>query len=212
VSGAQTMLAPREAREDRMNRKLLVALVPPLAVAAFAAMAVAAQAAPHWYLGGNILVTNKTVKTRGALSFSNLIPGTTIAVTCKVKDVEILENPASGGPGVDVMKAFKVSACGPNPCPVSSAGTQGALKVTALKLPWATKLIEVPPIADEIAGIDLVFSCKGTGVLVTLSGTLFPWVNPGFLEFNSPATGTLGGVNVNGIDSFSPPGINAKNP
>jgi hypothetical protein len=86
------------------------------------------------------------------------------------------------------------------------------LKVTALKLPWATKLVEVPPIADEIAGIELVFSCKGTGVLVTLSGTLFPRVNPGFLEFNSPTTGTLGGTNVNGNDNFSPSGINAKNP
>jgi hypothetical protein len=175
-------------------------------------MAVAAQAEPHWYLNSNILVNQKTVKTAGALSFSNIIPGTPIVVTCKVRDVEILENPTGGGPGVDKMKAFKLSGCGPNPCPVSSAGTQGKLKVTALKLPWATKLVEVPPIADEIAGIELVFSCKGTGVLVTLSGTLFPRVNPGFLEFNSPSTGTLGGANVNGNDNFSPPGINAKNP
>ncbi|HWX87718.1 MAG TPA: hypothetical protein VNX67_06065 [Solirubrobacteraceae bacterium] len=195
-----------------MNRKLLAGLAPLLAIAAFAVMAVAAQAAPHWYLNSNILVKKKAVKTAGALSFGNIIPGTTIVVTCKVKDVELLENPASGGPGVDLMRAFKLSGCGPNPCPVSSAGTQGALKVTALKLPWATKLVEVPPIADEIAGIELVFSCKGTGVLVTLSGTLFPRVNPGFLEFNSPATGTLGGATVNGIDNFSPSGINAKNP
>jgi hypothetical protein len=195
-----------------MNRKLLVGLVPVLATGVAAVMAVAAQAEPHWYLNSNILVGQKTVKTRGALSFSKLIPGTTIVVTCKVRDVEVLENPASGGAGMDVMKVFKVTGCGPNPCPVSSAGTQGALKVTALKLPWATKLVEVPPIADEIAGMELVFSCKGTGVLVTLSGTLFPWVNPGFLEFNSPATGTLGGVNVNGIDSFIPSSVNAKNP
>jgi hypothetical protein len=147
-----------------MNRKLLVGLAPLLGIAAFAVMAVAAQAAPHWYLNGNLLVKNKVVKTAGALSFSNIIPGTTIVVTCKVKDVEVLENPAAGGPGVDVMKAFKLSGCGPNPCPVSSAGTQGALKVTALKLPWATKLVEVPPIADEIAGIELVFSLGGANV------------------------------------------------
>jgi hypothetical protein len=195
-----------------MNRKHLVGLVSLLAVAVFAVTAVAAQAEPHWYLNSNILVGKKTVKTRGALSFSNLIPGSTIVVTCKVKDVEVLENPASGGAGVDLMKVFKVTGCGPNPCPVSSAGTQGALKVTSLGLPWATKLVEVPPIADEIAGMKLVFSCKGTGVLVTLSGTLFPRVNPGFLEFNSPSTGTLGGVNVNGNDSFIPFGVSAKNP
>jgi hypothetical protein len=195
-----------------MNRKLRLGLAPVLAMAATAVMAVAAQAEPHWYINSNILVGQKIVKTRGALTFSKLIPGTTITVTCKVRDVEVIENPASGGAGVDLMKAFKVTACGPNPCPVNSAGTQGALKVTALKLPWATELIEVPPIADEIAGMELVFSCKGTGVLVTVAGTLFPWVNPGFLEFNSPATGTLGGVYVNGTDSFIPSAVNAQNP
>jgi hypothetical protein len=193
-----------------MNRKLISSLVALVAVAAIVVTPAIAQATePHWYFEGNPLVKPKTVKTKGALSFA--IPGTTIEVRCLVKDVEVLENPTAGGAGVDLMTTFKLSSCGPNPCPVSSSGVQGALKVTAPNLPWATKLVEVPPIADEISGMELVFSCKKTGVLFTVTGTLFPWVNPGFLEFTS-ATGTLSGMTVNGNDNFVPPGVAAKNP
>src|SRR3984893_12872249 len=195
-----------------MNKKLLASLAPLLVIMALAVMPAAAQAEPHWYLSGNILAEGKkmTVKTNGKLVFS--IPGTTIRVSWTVTDAEVLLNPKGGGAGVDLMKMFKLSGCGPNPCPVSSSGTQGALSVKALKLPWATKLVEVPPIADEITGMELKFSCKKTGTLFIVSGTLSPWVNLGYLEFNSPVTGTLGGMNVNGIDNFSPPGIAAKNP
>jgi len=195
-----------------MYRRCLVSVAPLLAVLALAVAPAGAQAEPHWYLGSSPLKPGKkmTVKTEGALLFS--LPGTTIQVRCVVKDVEVLLNPIGGGAGTDVMKVFKLSSCGPNPCPVNSSGVQGALKVTALKLPWATKLVEVPPIADEISGIELVFSCKGSGVLVTVSGTLSPWVNPGgFLEFTT-ATGTLSGMSVTGIDNFNPPGISAHNP
>jgi hypothetical protein len=193
-----------------MNKKLIMSLASLVTVAAIVVTPAIAQAEPHWYFEGNILVKKKTVKTSGELSFA--IPGTTIQIRCNVTDAERLENPTGGGAGVDLMKTFKLSSCGPNPCPVAKSGVQGALTVKALKLPWATKLVEVPPIADEISGIELVFSCKKTGVLYTASGTLSPWVNSGFLEFNSPLTGTLGGMTVNGIDNFNPPGVAAKNP
>jgi hypothetical protein len=192
-----------------MHRRFL-GLAPLLAVISLAVAPAIAQAVPHWYLGVNPLTAGKkmAVKTEGKLLFS--VPGSTIQVSCKVKDVEVLLNPTGGGPGVDSMKSFKLSECGPNPCPVLSSGKQGPLKVTALKLSWASKLIEVPPIADEISGIELEFSCKKVP-LFTVSGTLSPWVNIGFLEFTT-ATGTLGGMTVTGIDNFSPPGITANNP
>lgn len=193
-----------------MNRRLLSALAPLLLIAALVAIPAAAQAEPHWYFNGKLLVKKKNFKTQGGLTLGP-IPGTTITVSCKVKDAETVENPASGGPGVDVMKAFKVTSCGPNPCPVNSAGVAGALKVNSLKLPWASRLVEVPPIADEISGIGLEFTCKKTGPLFTLTGTLSPWVNPGQLEF-TPATGTLSGVQVVGFDSFLPTLLEAKNP
>ena len=151
-----------------MQRKLLGGLAS-LALVAVLAVPVAAQAEPHWYIGGIKLVKKKTVKTEGGLTLGP-IPGTTITVSCKIRDAETLENPTGGGAGVDIMKAFKVLSCGPNPCPVNSAGVQGALKIKALKLPWASKLVEVPPIADEFTGVELELSCKGTGVFAVISG------------------------------------------
>ena len=193
-----------------MKRKLRTAFVALPALVACVLVPAVAQAEPHWYVNSKLLTKPKTVKTEAGLTIGP-VPGTTIIVSCKVKDAERLENPASGG-GIDVMKAFKVTSCGPNPCPVNSAGVQGALKVNSLGLPWATKLVEVPPIADEIAGIKLEFTCKTTGPLFVLSGTLFPWVNVGSLEFTS-GTGTLGGAPVEGFDSFLPPNVvEAKNP
>ncbi len=194
-----------------MTRRLLASFLPLLAAGACLAAPVVAQAAPHWYVNSKLLTKKKNVKTEAGLTIGP-IPGTTITVSCKFKDAETLENPASGGPGVDVMKAFKAISCGPNPCPANSAGVQGALKVNSLGLPWATKLVEVPPIADEIAGVTLEFTCKKTGPLFTLTGTLSPWVNANSLEFTS-GTGTLSGVPVVGFDNFLPPNIvEAKNP
>ena len=192
-----------------MHRRFL-GLAPLLAVAVLAVAPAVSQAEPHWYMGSTPLKEGKkmVVKTEGKLLFS--IPGTTIQVSCGVKDVEVLLNPVGGGAGVDVMKSFKLSSCGPNPCPVLASGKQGPLKVNALKLPWASRLVEVPPIADEISGIELEFTCK-KAPFITVSGTLFPWVKEGLLEFTT-ATGTLSGMTVTGIDLISPPTITAKNP
>ena len=75
-----------------MNRRLLSALVPLLAIVAFVAIPAAAQAEPHWYFNGKPLVKKKNVKTEGGLTIGP-IPGTTITVSCKVKDAETIENP-----------------------------------------------------------------------------------------------------------------------
>lgn len=187
-----------------MGRKVITVLCPCLAIACVVVPA-SAQAVPHWYVNSKLLTKPKTVKTQAGLTIGP-VPGTTITVSCKIKDAETLENPASGGPGVDQMKVFQVTSCGPNPCPVNTAGVQGKLKVNSLGLPWATRLVEGPPIADEIAGVTLEFTCKGSGALFTLSGTLFPLVNANSLEFTS-TTGTLSGVPVTGIDNFLPPNI-----
>ena len=195
-----------------MHRKHLVGIAPLLAVICLAAAPAAAQAEPHWYLNSVLLKPGKkyNFKTEGKLTFS--IPGTTIVVGCTVKDADSLLNPIGGGAGTDLMTAFKLSECGPNPCPVNSAGVPAAFKATTLKLPWASKLVEVPPIADEMSGIEVVFSCKGFGVFAKGSGTLSPWVNPGgYLEFTA-GTGTLGGMSVTGIDVFRPAVVSAKNP
>jgi hypothetical protein len=167
----------------------------------------AAVTSPHWYVNSVKLVKPKTVKTEAGLTIGPflLIPGTPpVTVSCKFRDAETLENPASGGAGVDQMKVFSAISCG-NPCPVNSAGVQPKFKVKALGLPWKTELVEVPPIADEIQGVKLEFSCKKVGSVV-LSGTLSPWVNVNQLEFTA-TTGTLSGAPVIGFDNFLPPNV-----
>ncbi len=197
-----------------MRSKLLLRLVPAAVLAVvIAAPAVAQASEPHWYIGTTRIPEGKHVvtKTGGTLVFDETFHGTT--VTCSVADAEVIENPVGGGAGVDLMKAFKVTKCTPPPCPVTSTGVARALVVTALGLPWASKLVGTSPIADEITGIELKFKCKGLAAYQTYTGTLSPWVGAGFLEFNSPTTGMLGTLGINGIDNFlAPAGVNAHNP
>jgi len=171
----------------------------------------ASQAAPHWYEKGALVTKTTPVKTAGALTFS--LPAVGLSATCTLKDVDKISNPASGGSGTDEMTKFVLSKCGPSPCPILKGKKPAALTVKALNLPWKTELIEVPPIANEIKGMELEFGCKGGGPFAVFTGNLLPWVGAGLLEFNSPLTGTLGGLGVNGIDTLtSPLGITAKNP
>ena len=189
-------------------KRLLIGLAPLVVACAVLAAPAAAVTSPHWYVNSKLLTKKKTVKTEAGLTIGPflLIPGTPpVTVSCKFRDAERLENPASGAAGVDEMKVFTATECGPNPCPVNSAGVQAKFKVKALGLPWKTELVEVPPIADEIQGVKLEFSCKKVGSVV-LSGTLMPWVNVNQLEFTS-LTGTLSGAEVVGFDNFMPPNV-----
>ena len=195
-------------------KRLLIALVPLVVACAVVAAPAAAATQPHWYVNSIKLTKKKTVRTEAGLTIGPflIVPGTPPAtVSCKFRDAERLENPASGGAGVDEMKAFAAISCGPNPCPVNSAGVQGKLKVKALGLPWKTELVEVPPIADQIQGVKLEFACKKFTPVV-ISGTLLPWVNVNQLEFTS-GTGLLSGAEVVGFDNFLPPNlVEAINP
>src|SRR5271163_4961803 len=101
-----------------MLNKHLIRLAPLLAVAALASTPALAHATePHWYVNAVRLAEGKpkTVKTSGVLEFTNTFTGVT--ETCTVADAEVIENPVGAGAGVDLMKKFKISHCGPNPCP-----------------------------------------------------------------------------------------------
>ncbi|MGO9489274.1 MAG: hypothetical protein ACLQBB_09650 [Solirubrobacteraceae bacterium] len=197
-----------------MRNRLLLRLAPFVLVAAcVAAPAVAQATEPHWYIGTTPIPEGKkvTTKTGGILTFNETFTGT--SVTCTVADTEVIENPVGGAAGIDTMKAFKVTKCTPPPCPTTKSGTVRPLVVTALGLPWASKLVGSAPIADEITGIELKFQCKGSVASTTYTGTLLPWVGTEVLEFNSPTTGMLGTLGVNGIDKIlAPPGVSAHNP
>lgn len=207
----QTTPAPYGG-EGHMYRKLIAAVAPLVVVGAVAFAPAVAQASPHWYLNGTLITKKKTTKTAGTLTFS--MPEVSVTpVTCLLQDSETIENPAGGGAGIDQMTQFKLTNCMPNPCPMPTKGSQAALKVTAGGLPWKTEL--VPSIFDKISSMEIVFSCK-KAILASFSGTLAPAVLPGNLTFVSPFTGELhgllGSLGVSGTDTFSTPGINAKEP
>ncbi len=200
-----------------MNRKAFASLAPMLALAVFVVVPAAAQAAPHWYKK-NVLLGSApvTVATSGALTLSAL--GTVIK--CKVSDSEEIWNPASGGPGEDLVGAFTLSKCKVKAA--SPVCPKGAAEVLASGLSWPSRLLSTPPpgpvIRDEIAGVRLTIVCS-TGVGDEFVGSLTPEVGNGVLIFGGPGGGTLfdGASNpmtVSGKDKLiAPPGkVTAKDP
>jgi hypothetical protein len=160
--------------------------------AAFAISASAAQAAgPHWYWGKPVeeIPANKPVPitTEGKLAFTVVnAAGEKRTTKCMVTDREVIENPLSGGPGVDTMTSFVISGCGGK-----AACSSGALIVfQATGLPWSSVLLAGPPILDEIKGVEIQEQCGGA-VLSTFKGTWTPEIKGwGGLKFG-PGSGTL---------------------
>lgn len=182
-----------------------------IGVLAGAVVAATAQAgpAPHWLSDGTTIVGNPVpVKTSGKLSFTFTQFGTTI--TCKVTDEELIQNPASGGPGIDEMTAFRLSMCKEQRGTTTRLCTPPTkIEVTALGLPWRSKLVAEPPIVrDEIEGLTLEFKCtKGGTNYGPYTGTLKPKVGNSVLEFEGAAGlgGTFGTVLVSGSDKMKGP-------
>jgi hypothetical protein len=194
-------------------RKRLAVLAPLLAVMAFAAIPAAAQAVPHWYKKNVLLGSGPVpVATNGALQLEAL--GT--KVTCKVKDSEEIWNPASGGPGEDLMTSFQLVKC--KSSPGNSACPPGNVQVLANGLPWPSVLVEEPGpvIRDEIKKVRLILRCIPGTVGDEFEGTLSPEVVGNVLVFG-PGSGTLLDASLNpmtvaGKDKLvAPPGkVTAK--
>ncbi len=183
-----------------MRIRSMAGLAPLLAVLAFAVVAADAQAAPHWYkknvLVGSIPVTTVTA---GTLTLKAL----GAEIKCKVADKEEIWNPASGGPGEDLMIAFVPAS----PCKnkvASAACPKGPIAVTAESLPWRTLLVSSTTtptvIRDLIFGVRLTVGCSNSAGAIgdVFEGTLSPEVGSGVLNFGGPGGGTL-------VDSFSNP-------
>lgn len=200
-----------------MKTKLFASLAPLLAIAAFAIVPAAAQAAPHWYKKGVLIgSTPVSVATSGMLTLNAFAT----AIKCKVSDTEEIWNPVGGGAGQDLVTNFVLTGCKikmPSPvCP------PGPAVVQALGLGWPSHLFSTPPpgsvIRDEIEKVRLKFECS-TGTGDEFEGSLTPLVGNGVLIFGGPGGGTLldSGSNpmtVTGNDKLkAPPGkITAKDP
>jgi len=191
-----------------MAKRLLAGLTPMLLVAASMTIPAAAQAEPivHWFSDGKLITGQPvTVKTSGSLTFDLTQFGA--MVTCKVKDIETISNPASGGPGVDEMLTFRLSGCstpvgGTKLCP-------GKIEVIALGLPWHSHLAVLPPapgIRDVLEGVAIEIRCK-KGKSYVFAGNLSPQVGFSVLEFEGGAglSGEFGTVTVTGKDMLKGP-------
>lgn len=199
-------------------KKQLLGLMPLLAVVAFAAVPAAAQAAPHWYKK-NVLIGSSPVTVATSGNFTVMTPSVT--VKCKLVDSEEIWNPASGGPGQDLMTSFTFSGCKNKSS--SAACPKNSATVVANGLAWPSHLVSstgTPPvIGDEIQKMRLLVQCLPGTVPLEYEGSLTPEVGAkGALEFG-PTSGTLlsGGViplTLTGKDKLTaPPGkITATDP
>ena len=116
-----------------------------------------------------------TVKTSGTLTLNTEFG----PVTCKVKDVEEIWNPASGN-GEDLMTVFVLSGCKSKLCPPKQK-----TEVNALGLPWPSHLTAGSPVRDEIEKVDLEIRCSISGYLDEYKGTLTPEVGNSVLTFGA---------------------------
>jgi hypothetical protein len=197
-----------------MKKKFFVSLIPLVCIAAFAVLPAAAQAVPHWYKQNKLIGSSPvTVTTKGNLTLA----APSLLIKCKVTDAEEIWNPASGGPGQDLVTAFTLSGCKNKMS--SSACPKGAIEVLAAGLPWPSELVAGTPIRDEILKVRLVVRCLAGTAPDEFEGTLTPAVGNGSLTFGGPGGGTLldpllNPMTVTGKDMLTaPPGkITAKDP
>jgi hypothetical protein len=129
-----------------MNRRFLIGLAPLLAIAAFAVVPVAAQAATqHWYKNGAIVQEgpegNTPVVTFGGKI--NLSQTSAIGeINCKGVGGGTIENPAGGGAGIGRSNSATFYECKAPQCEaavVEKFGAEGRGTATTQNTPSSTK-------------------------------------------------------------------------
>ena len=180
-----------------MSKKLYAALLPVLAVVAFASMSTAAQAVEfHWYAceevtaGTGTFSNNACTVAGGGKEFEiKQLPFTsakkevdtfgtlTVAVAglatieCKVIDAGNIWNEVLAAPGKDEITEFVNFGC-----KLIAGGPCATPKIVAKELPWLTELAAGP--VDKIKGIKVTLFCGGAEA-ITLEGELKPTItNP----------------------------------
>ena len=182
--------------------KLYAAVLPLLAMAAFAVAPALAQAEPYWTSNGKIIkeAQVETATTSGSLT----VHFGSKAVICKATDEETIENPTGGGPGTDKVKTFLLTDCKGKLTPCLPTEK---LTLIAAGLNWPSELLPTP-IRDEISGMEIEVKCNGT-TIATYTGELTPAVtSTSSLEFG-PGSGELESglkkLTISGIDKLKGP-------
>ena len=170
-----------------MSKKLYGALLPVLAVVAFAIVPAASQAAGfHWYRCKHEATAThkfsdsecqKEVAGTGSWEWSRLPFSETktqaitfgklkltasngLVIECKVLDAGNIWNPVGEGPGKDNIEVFINYEC--KAVPETTCAT---VSVTAKGLPWTTELAAGP--VDKIKAIEILVNCAGTELMFT---------------------------------------------
>ena len=171
-----------------MTKKLYGALVPLLAVAAFAGMPAAAKAAPHWYKEGTRLPFTSAQTGTVMYGQTSMTMSNGIGMACKVLAAGNVWNSILASDGKGNVEVFDNLQCLSSECPQISIEYNG--------LSWQTGLTEIVggTIRDSIPVI-MYMNCSGTALDWT--GTLEPKVvngtsktAPSHLEFGA-SSGTL---------------------
>jgi hypothetical protein len=183
----------------RRRRGFLAALAAALLAPALA-LAAPAQAAPHWYGGGKLIVGSASVISKdkiGSLVFHFATGG---SVSCAVRARETVTDPSGGGAGTDEVTQFKTKMC----LEQTAGPCTREYHFNPVGLPWHSQLAEEPPkpgIRDVITGVSIEVTCskegakggKGGESLGIYRGTLNAKVGASALEFEG-AEGLTGGA------------------
>jgi hypothetical protein len=141
-----------------MNKKLFIGLAPLLAIAGFAAMAVAAQAVePHWYKNGAKIKESpiKVQTTSWGKVTATFSPAVIAPIQCNKADAGNVWDPEGGGAGLAETVVFALYECSTPECPFTTS-------VTSSGLPWQAALTEeAGVIREKTTGISLTVECIG---------------------------------------------------
>jgi hypothetical protein len=185
-----------------MSQKLLIGLALVLAVAAFAVVPVAAQAAPHYYSNGTLNSSEpRQVTAWGTFALTLTTgSGTGNSAACRAAVAGFVDNPVGGGAGGGATHLFATYDCfNEKICIVGATPV-----VVPENLPWTNLLTEevTGTIRQETKGVKLTVECVKNKVIESGGGIFVPngekgprpkFVNgtsathPSFLEFDAGA-------------------------
>ncbi len=197
-----------------MRRIVIIAAL--AATCALLTAATAYASVPRWYWAPPLeeIPAGKPVpvSTAGTITLTVLsAAGKKLGVAkCTIADREVIENPASGGPGTDSILSFSLANCASK----VMCATGALATFNAAGFPWPSVLIAGTPILDEIKGVAIEELCGGA-VVGVFTGVLKPAVKGTALDFTGAASGTLvdgGGetMTLKGADKLTGPSPKTK--
>ncbi|HXB14590.1 MAG TPA: hypothetical protein VNV44_02480 [Solirubrobacteraceae bacterium] len=190
-------------------RKLTAALAVALTLSLVAVAGAQASVVRWWVAPPVGELTPGTPLTVGTAAKLKITENTGAIGKCVIKDVEVVENPASSTlSGVDQMTAF-TGLCKQYPYPCTTSET---VSVSGVGLPWPSVLTEPSAgvFADSFSGVAIEFKCQSSGATAIYTASLFePRVLTNKLVFtfaNNALKFGIHEIHFMGVDKLIPTG------